>query len=381
MRIPLKTDFRGSPPHPFKRGGSYYIRMFVAGRDVWRSCRTKSKSEAEKYAYEVWYQLQKENVKNILQTPGVLIEQALKEYVQTERYSMLKNSSKRTRLSSADKFIRYCKEHNVLWIDDITPSFCESFLNTCGKTSKTFNNVRSDLIQLLDQTTKRLSIKNPVESVQQKTISRGAGASKPKAAFTDEQIKKILAYIGGGNKMRNADEWLRACKIAMYTGLRLEDICLLRYDEITDDILEVTPKKTETITKKKILLRLPDAVKPEIFGYRLRQGYVLPALAARYPKFDADGKRISGLFDPARPFIDTLKILKIQPPAGYSIGFHSFRVTLVTKLRQAGYSAEVIGGIVGHTSAIQTEHYNRAALSIDVSKISYGEAKQSVAML
>lgn len=375
IRIPLKTDFRGSPPRPFKRGGTYYIRMSVAGCDIWRSCRTKSKSEAEKYAYEVWYQLQKENVKGIVQTPGVMVKQAIDEYTKSERFFMLKNSTKRMRLSSAEKFTEYCKEHNIKWIDDITPGFCEAYLNTCGKTSKTFNNVRSDLIQIIDQTTKRLSIKNPFEHVPQKIITRGSGASKPKAAFTDEQIEKILDYIGNSDKMQNADEWLRACKIAMYTGLRLEDICLLRYDEITDDTLEVTPKKTESITRKKILLRLPDAVKPEIFGYRLRQGYVLPALAARYPKYDNEGKIISGKHIPARSFMDVLDHLEIKPPNGYTIGFHSFRVTLVTKLRQAGYSAEVISGIVGHTKAAQTEHYNRAALSIDVSKISYGEAK------
>lgn len=375
MRIPLKTDFRGSPPRPFKRGAMYYIRLTFGDKDVWRSCRTKSRSEAEKYAYEVWYQLQRENVREMLQPPGVMIKQAIDEYKKSERFSMLKNSTKRMRLSNANKFVRYCKAHNATWIDDITPSFCESFLNTCGKTSKTFNNVRSDLIQLLDQTTKRLSVKNPFEQVPQRIITRGVGVSKPKAAFTDEQIESILSYIQTSRKMQNADEWLRACKIAMYTGLRLEDICLLRYDEITDDILEVTPKKTESITKKKILLRLPSAVKPEIFGYRLRQGYVLPSLAARYPKYDGEGKLVSGMYDPARPFMKVIASLKMKPPAGYSIGFHSFRVTLVTKLRQAGYSAEVIGGIVGHTSAVQTEHYNRAALSIDVSKISYSEAK------
>ena len=66
--------------------------------------------------------------------------------------------------------------------------------------------------------------------------------------------------------------------------------------------------------------------------------------------------------------------LDLAPP-GYSVGFHSFRVTLVTKLRQAGYSTEIIGGLVGHTNTLQTEHYNRAALAIDINKISYCEAK------
>jgi Phage integrase family. len=72
------------------------------------------------------------------------------------------------------------------------------------------------------------------------------------------------------------------------------------------------------------------------------------------------------------PFMSLLRKLNITAPTGYSIGFHSFRVTLVTKLREAGYSSDIIRGLVGHTNKIQTEHYNRAAISIDVGKIKYG---------
>ena len=373
MSLQLKTDFRGSPPRPFKRNGVYYIRLTTGRRDIWRSCKTTNRGEAERYSYEVWFQHQKEGAKALLKEPIVSVADIFKQYKETENFKNLKPSTARTRIINANAFSNYAENHRIITFDELTPEFCESFLNTRGRTGKTFNNVRSDLVQIFAQIAKQQASENPFEKVPQRSTTRGETASRPKAAFTDEQIQRILEYIRTGT-MRNRDEWFRACKIAMYTGLRYEDIALLKYEDITDDILELTPKKTEKVVLKKIIIRIPDELRPEIFPpLQFRGKYVLPGLAATYPQYNRDGILIGGSKEPLKPFGDVLKKLSIFAPAGYTIGFHSFRVTLVTKLRQAGYSAEVIGGIVGHTSAVQTEHYNRAALSIDVSKIHYNE--------
>lgn len=380
MSIRLKTDFRGSPPRPFRhKSGIYYIRITSNYRDIWRSCKTRVKREAEEYAYQVWFEFQKSDAKLLLRMPSASIAAEIESYKNTENFKMLKNSTRRIRLSSATAFLSYCREHRIAMFDDLTPEFCEAFLSTRGTTGKTFNNVRSDLIKVFENTSRRLSAKNPFESVPQRLISRGTGASKPKAAFTDEQVRAILSYIAGSGKLKHADEWLKACRIAMYTGLRFEDIALLRYDEITDNILEVTPKKTQTVTHKKIIMKLPPELQRDLFRVASHDSpYVLPHLAENYPRYDESGELVSGVHDPLRPFTKVLERLKIVSPPGYSIGFHSFRVTLVTKLRQAGYSAEIIGGLVGHTNRAQTEHYNRAALSIDISRIHYAELEKSV---
>lgn len=380
MSIRLKTDFKGAPPRPFRhKNGVYYIRLTTHYRDIWRSCKTRVKREAEEYAYQMWYEYQHADVKTLLRPPGALISTEIESYKNTDNFKMLKNSTRGTRMGSAYAFLDYCDVHRVKMFDDLTPEFCEAFLATRGRTGKTFNNVRSDLIKIFENTARRLSVKNPFESVPQRLTSRGAGASRPKAAFTDEQVKAILEYITGSDKLKYADEWLKACKIAMYTGLRFEDIALLRYDEIMDDILEVTPKKTQTVTHKKIIMKLPPELQRDLFRVGDHESpYILPHLAENYPRYDESGELCSGIADPLKPFGRVLSRLHIMAPDGYSIGFHSFRVTLVTKLRQAGYSAEIIGGLVGHTNKLQTEHYNRAALSIDISRINYGELEKSV---
>ncbi len=376
MSIRLKTDFRGSPPRPFRReNGIFYIRLRVGYRDIWRSCKTRVKREAEEYAYEIWFQHQKNDQKIMLQLPSSHLATELKSYQNTENYKTLKARTRHDRIRNAERFISYCKSKHVDNFEDLTPEFCESYLSSLGKTGKTFNTYRSDLLQVFAHTALRLSCENPFSKIPQRSTTRGETASKPKKAFTDEEITKILHYIKNSRKLQHADEWLKACRFAMYTGLRYEDIALLRYDSITDNVLELTPHKTETLVKKKILIKLPHELQKIFFRLNNLSDYIFPHLAADYPVYDTSGNRISGVSDPTKPFSKILKRLNITAPPGYSVGFHSFRVTLVTKLRQAGYSAEIIGGLVGHTNTLQTEHYNRAALAIDINKISYCEAK------
>ena len=77
MSYRLATDLKMRPLRPFKhKNGVYYIRIRLAGQDIWRSLKTKKRKEAEELAYQHWYYLQQNLVQNIFQKPQIPAEYA-----------------------------------------------------------------------------------------------------------------------------------------------------------------------------------------------------------------------------------------------------------------------------------------------------------------
>jgi integrase len=75
-----------------------------------------------------------------------------------------------------------------------------------------------------------------------------------------------------------------------------------------------------------------------------RTGYpVLPNLAKSYRD------------DATKPFSRFLKSIGIVAINKQIAGFHSFRVTFISKATAAGVDLKTIGGIVGHSSEKQTD--------------------------
>lgn len=364
MGIKLKTDFKGSPPRPFRRkDGTFYIRLRWGGADIWRSCRTKVKKEAEAFAYALWFRSQSEGAAALIDAPSSMILPALQDYLKSREFAALAPSTQRSRRVSISAFWDYCSSRHILSTDAITKDIAESFLLSRGSTRKTFRNVQGDLIKAMDGIFRKEGRANPFSGIL--PPAEVSGEVRRKGAFTHEDLEKIFSALSDpATKLPRREDWLRACKIALYTGLRLKDVCLLEYSSIIDGKIDLAPAKTAKRTGgKRVLIKYPAALQEVLFPpFRMPEGYVLPALAEFYRK------------DPTHaphPFSDFLRELGISAEKGESIGFHSFRVTLVTRLREAGYPAEVIRGLVGHTTGSQTEYYNRAALSIDLEKVAF----------
>lgn len=362
--IRLKTDFRGSPPRPFRRkNGVYYIRLRVGGTDLWRSCRTTSRKEAESFSYSIWVRMQTQEAADLLQAPSTLLYDALQAYMKGADFSALAPSTQRSRRVSISAFWEWCQSRKILTTDELTTEVAERYLSGRARTRKTFRNVQGDLVKALEVTFHKEGRKNPFAGLQPPPET--SGEVRRKGAFSHEDLEKIFSALADpATKLPRREEWCRASRIALYTGLRLKDVCLLDYDSIKDGVIDLSPAKTKKKTKgKRVVIRYPQQLQEDLFpAYRLPEGYVLPALAEEYQR--------APIQVPAR-FSDFLATIGIKAAEGESIGFHSFRVTLVTRLREAGYPAEVIRGLVGHTTGNQTEYYNRAALNIDLEKLAF----------
>ena len=62
-------------------------------------------------------------------------------------------------------------------------------------------------------------------------------------------------------------------------------------------------------------------------------------------------------------YAQLLASLNIRDNSDGAVGFHSWRVTYVTRLEEGGIDERVIRGIVGHTSQRMTDLYNHDSQS------------------
>lgn len=364
MKYHLKTDY-SKPPKIFLHGASYYIRrrLKIAGtyKDVWRSLRTDNKKEAELAAYRLWYNDQGKEAQELLAKPVIEIIRVFKAYDETERFKLLSDSTRRTIECSWTAFLVYCDQHKRTFFNELDKEFCIKFLTRNEVKNKTFNNVLNDMKQIFKPFCISQKLDNPFVDIEQKSITRGEKASDSYRMFTDAEVLKIFKELPKSN-IHHKGEWLNACQIAAYTGLRYKDIALLQWPAITQKHITIIPAKTAAKTgNRKVIILLTPKLK-EIFASIEKSGFPLfPNLAKEYtPK------------DGTRAFSQFLKRIGIVAINGQIAGFHSFRATFITKAKQSGISLESIGGIVGHTSANQTDVYNKDSDKIDISFVKYG---------
>jgi integrase len=361
MKLHLKTDIRGRPFKPFLRGKYYYIRDQFNGRDIWRSLYTEDLNTAKNLAYEIWYRRQQLGVQGMLADPEVMLLEVWTEYVESGNYQNIKPSTRLTREKRWKSFLKWCGKHYYETMSSITPDIAKIYLSGCGNTGKTFNNYRDDLAQITKPVCLRLKMDNPFTAVPTQSITRGNRASDVYRCFTDDEIRMILSGLET-SKINYRQEWLWACQIAMYTGLRYKDVATLAWINIMGeyDYIERVPEKTSA-SHKAVLIRIIPELKTILQSIPRAGSAILPHLA------------INAETDSTKYFMRYLRGLNIQTDKNGIAGFHSFRTTVVTKAAKAGIDLKDFGGVIGHASEKQTQHYNRAALEIDLSFLAHAK--------
>ncbi|MGE4302181.1 MAG: tyrosine-type recombinase/integrase [Victivallaceae bacterium] len=356
-KMHLMTDMVGKPPKPFKRGRVYYIRLHIGQIDTWRSLRTGDRREAEYLAYEIWRAQQRANVRDIIPAYAPPMGAIWSGYTGTQSYAALAPSTRETRKRNWMAFDAWAEAHRVRAIDQLRPDVCEKYLESRGKTNKTFNNVLADLRTVLHGAGVDPCV---FDDIKPRSITRGDRVSTHFKAFTDAEIDQLRARIAS-SKLRARDEWLLAMDIALNTALRFKDVALLRWDSLCADerghYLEVVPYKTAAKTGgKAVYIRLIPVFASRLMIRRqqINGEYVLPELAMHYARHGMNS---------TRPF------MTICAELGNGGGFHCLRTTVITKAAKAGFDLGSLGGVVGHTTKRQTEAYNRAALDIDMAPI------------
>jgi integrase len=359
VKLYLDSDFVTRPPRVFrrKRGGSYYIRQQIAGRDVWRSLHTSDKREAEYLAIGIWLARQRESIKQIIPAIKIKIDFSIESYFESPEFAELAESTQRSRRCNIEAFGAWCSARRIQYPDQITPDAATEYLASLGRTNKTFNNVLGELRGLFSR-----GGYNPFADIKNRQTRKGDTASRKFRALTDDEIDTIKSAILS-SKIRNRDEWHDAVVIASQTGLRYKDIALLRWESLKRDdmgpYLELSPHKTEAKTGGSVVyIRLThelDALFERLKSALRLSFHVLPGLASAYRH---------------NPNLATLPFSALMERVGIrDASFHCIRVSVVSKAAKAGIDLEDFGGVVGHSTERQTRAYNRAALEIDMDKI------------
>jgi len=130
----------------------------------------------------------------------------------------------------------------------------------------------------------------------------------------------------------------------MYTGMRIDEICSLRAEDVVDEhgipCLQITSGKTHAAVR---LVPVHSALKP-----------LIDALKEEANKKGRDGYLLSGLVPGGPGAKRSWNIQKAFGRRKAALGFpkeqvfHSLRGTFITKLKRAGAPVMLVKEIVGH---------------------------------
>ena len=186
-------------------------------------------------------------------------------------------------------------------------------------------------------------------SIQEKKFDR------PRDIFTDEDLQKIFdtsTFLN--NTIRNPHRRNKIASffvpiISLHTGMRLEEICQLRcedvYKEGKIDVIKVViskETKLKTFTSQRIV---PIHENLKRVGFLEYCNYVKKQKKERVfwdltKSRDGYGRNIGRYF---MEYLRKIRVYEFQSKV-----FHSFRHTFITNLLQNGVREEIVNGISGH---------------------------------
>ena len=186
-------------------------------------------------------------------------------------------------------------------------------------------------------------------------IERKEKDTHTKCELTAEQLDALFHATSG--------EMRTLFFIGIYTGLRLKDCTLLKWDtvDLAGGFIRTVPIKTKRhgiAVSIPILPPLAEALRAAgVDGRAEAGGYVMPELAELSQQ--SGGKyisnRIKTVFKHAG--ITTTAEAEGRSRKVTDYGFHSLRHTFVSMAARAGIRQAVVQSIVGHTNAAMTAHY------------------------
>lgn len=244
------------------------------------------------------------------------------------------------------KFKKWIERPGLDFLDQVTASGAESyvdFLQKAGLKKGTINQ-HVQFLRLMFSIL-NTGYANPWDGIR---VTGETPPPRPHRRLSVEECQKIVKTATG--------EWQVLVLIGYYTGLRLSDAVLLKWENVdlkAELLRGVLLRKTQRTTGVKVDIpiseRLAAALKAT-GGHLRAKGFVLPEIAGLYLRdASAVSKRLGKIFEAAK-VVDT--------DAG-TASFHSFRVTFQSLNDDAGTPRAHIRAITGHRSMRMSDTYSR----------------------
>ena len=159
-----------------------------------------------------------------------------------EEVMVLKNATFRRKKKHIEDFIRWVGNIDI---DKVTRKVAGDYITRKIKNKNpsydTIKNITADVGSMFSWAENRIDLeRNPFHRLSIPKIKKGAQGRKP---WTQEQIVKFLSH----KNMKRND--VLATAIALYTGMRLEEICQLREKDIFDGCFHVEEGKTKSASR------------------------------------------------------------------------------------------------------------------------------------
>ena len=360
--------------------GSYYFRYQVNGRRKAVSLKTKNQREAVKKAEELLPLLRASSTEvisaHVKHAKGLVSKQkqlALKDaweiYSQhPERATPATVAEQIGYRTSFNELITFVDDDNAK-INDITPEITDKFaqhLRNSGIAVDTHNRKIKRIKRIFETLKEYRSAANPFEakSLRRKAREEHENVSR-RLSFTREQETQLLEALDDeNNKVMNKPEVKVIYYLGMFTGQRLKDCVLLRWDKVDLNRKRIWVKQFKT-GKEVTIPMAPklSEVLTEAQEWKVDH-YVCPNVAKRYNKLDKNGKNTGNNLvniDVLRP----IKWIGLEPSVAVTgrkkkvtvYGFHSLRHSFASHCAEAGVPKAVVLSILGANSEIVDKHY------------------------
>ena len=376
-----------------EKSGRWTVRVGINGKRLSRSARTKDRNKAEAFLNRMLAPLG-------LGAQRLPLAEAWHHYEMAPNKHDLSKSTLRSKRAMWMVFSRWI-EHNHPEITDlaqVTSTAVAEYLAEfrCHHSASTYNGHVCALREIFRVLAKKAGVvSDPWEDVYLR-----ADDSISRRELTMDELVRLHEAA-----KKSVPEWHLLVMVGTYTGLRLGDSCLLKWEDVNLErgVIQVIPEKTKkhahgrpvTIPIHPSLLAELQGMRDEERGMRGESspspippppspsspspiphtssptGFVNPVIAEMYIKSNwRIDEGLRKLFKAAN--IEMSYRMDGRSRKVVSASFHSLRHTFVSFSANAGVPLAVVQSIVGHTSTAMTRHYyheNEAVLRSAVEAI------------
>ena len=352
-----------------KRGNTYFGRWIVAGKIHTKSLKTSNKRQAEeRLAKEMRHYVLRDEAASlqnaIVRLGGVKAE--IQRYEDEkpalafkDAFALFRERMGRTSSATMDMYesqfgrlVEWLKANapDVGELRQLNRETAAKFLHGIGE--KFSANTHNKYLALM-----RLMWKKLAREIRAKDDAwaeferRGDKRQRGRRALSVEELAKVCASLEGEMRILFA--------LGIYTGLRLGDCALLKWDSIDlgRGLIHVLPRKTAKAGTL-VTMSLHPSLQAVLKDAPRTEGspYVLPITAKQYERDN------SSLVSKIQDLFEKVGIATTATVDGYSrkvtvVGFHSLRHTFVSLCGNGGMPLAYVQSIVGHASPMMTSHY------------------------
>lgn len=291
------------------------------------------------------------------------------------------NNTERNRITpECEAIYRYTLHRCITWfqnaglqnIRDITPEDATKYMAhywRSGISGATYNDTLNRL-KIVFRALIGCNADNPFQGIKAKPKQQ-----EERVAFSKEQLSAIWITLSSNDYyILHKQEISVLLILALNTGLRLGDLCLLKWDAIDFQrgILQLIPSKTRHSSKKRVVIPLNGAV-IQLLSEWLRTGletqqsanpetvssFVLPSIAERYQRNrNGISKDIVKLLEKSGIHTkEDAEDFQHRKRRVIRYSFHSFRHTFASLLINNGTSPVCVSKLLGHSTLAMTNRY------------------------